>query len=191
MFHVDGVAGQALKWAEIVDNYLLLGWADGRSQALDVLGQQLVPGYAIPASVNDAEQLPGDLLLDNSAPTTLALNAEGTTLAIGFSDGGVVEVDFAANERGIVVSHSVMADHMPISSLAWISDETDLLIGTSAGMQWTRASCAGCALHEKFGSVIRGRVWVCYVAADIADMGSIARREFDLKDCPPSPSAEN
>lgn len=168
----------------LVDGMIIIERRGEQPFALDPSGASFAHDFEQPPEVAAAEFFgSGALLGATGVPTTVALTPDGNTLAIGFEDGGLVEID--VNELGHLarVGSWQLPDHGAITSISWSPDRSSIYATTGSGLEWRRDSCSGCWGADTLSRHIAGRVWACYPNGDIDAIGATARRAFDLRVC--------
>jgi hypothetical protein len=168
----------------LIDGLIRIDRADGMSFALDPAGLSFAPGYKTPAWVDDLAFFgTGALIQAESLPTSVALTPDGSTFAIGFVDGRLVEVDLSEAYSMATVGSWQLPDHSAVADVSWSDDASMIVAVTSTGTSWQRPSCSGCWGELTLVRHIIDRVWLCYADADIAELGATARKAFALRDC--------
>lgn len=168
----------------LIDGIIRLDRADGVSFAFDAAGQSLVAGFTRPKGIADVDFFGTGALIEASGlPTTVAVNATGSTFAVGFVDGRLIEVDVDASGHMAPVGSWQLPDHVSVSEIAWSADGGTISATTSSGTTWKRPSCSGCWGARTLTEHIVQRAWFCYDKADIDQLGDTARKEFRLRDC--------
>ena len=152
-----------------------------RPYAVDGLGI-LATELDVNNSVDVVDVLPGYVLGATDVPITVAVNDSGTTGAVGFRDGVVVEFDVLASGSSVLVSHYTLPSHAPVRSVSW-SAAGELLATDESGMVWTRPSCAGCFARGIAIEKIQARLWPCYLSTSLQELGDEVRDLFAFRTC--------
>lgn len=167
----------------LVDGLIVLERNDGHVFSFDAAGLSFAPNFTQPAEIAHADFFAtGALIEARSLPTTVAVNADGNTFAVGFVDGRLIEVDINSLGHLAPVGSWQLPDHEAVRAIEWSNSDT-LIATTARGTQWERASCAGCWSNGTFVDRIAERAWFCYPAEDIEALGDTPRRAFHLRDC--------
>ncbi|KQO06511.1 hypothetical protein ASF06_15760 [Agreia sp. Leaf244] len=168
----------------LVDGFIRLDRADGTSFALDAAGFSLEPGFTRPDWIDDVSFFgTGALIQAESVPTSVALTPDGSTFAVGFVDGRVIEVDLSQAYTMATVGSWQLPDHAAVVRMEWSEDLATISATTDKGTTWHRQSCSGCWGSSTLTQHIADRVWFCYAEGDIAELGETSKRSFSLRDC--------
>jgi len=168
----------------LVDGIIRLDRADGTAFAFDAAGLSLAQGFTRPTGIDDVDFFAtGSQLGASSLPTTVAVNAAGSTFAVGFVDGKLIEVDLDANGLLAPVGSWQLPDHASVNAVAWSADGQTISATTSSGTTWDRPSCSGCWGAQTLTEHIAQRAWFCYEEGDIDQLGATVRKAFRLDDC--------
>lgn len=168
----------------LVKDLILLKRARGDVIGLDPAGLSFAPDFEQPIDIANANFFAtGALIQARSLPTTVAVTEDGNTLAIGFVDGRLIEVDLDAQGFMAPVGSWQLPDHEAVRSITWSADDTIITATTERGTQWERFSCAGCWKDRRFVDHITDRAWLCYDKGDIDELGDTPRKAFSLREC--------
>ncbi|MDZ7929318.1 hypothetical protein [Rhodococcus sp. NPDC076796] len=168
----------------LVDGFIRIDRADGTSFAFDSAGLSFGPDFTRPPAIADVDFFAtGALIEADSRPTTVAMNSNGDTFAIGFVGGHVIEVDVDEDGFMAPVGSWILPDHASVVAISWSPDSASISATTDSGTMWNRPSCSGCWASRTVVEHIADRAWMCYHRGDIEQLGDTVRSAFRLRDC--------
>ncbi|MXP20217.1 hypothetical protein GIY30_02375 [Gordonia sp. HNM0687] len=125
--------------------------------------------------------IPGTIFGEGT-PTVVAINADGSTVAVGTSAGVVTEIDLYP-EGLIAIAGRWRPANRAVTAIGWHGDN-ELWMETGTDVWWRAPSCAGCGVStQRLFQRIRDRQWMCYPADTRDIFTDRTRSTFDLHPC--------